>query len=448
MKKILVSLLMITVSTQVFAQDQNKNNVRPAYVGVSFIMNDYLSAQRVRNSSLTSVLTNRRLAKFREMAPGIGITYFKGLRNHLDIAGTLTGSFPSVPKNDGTSTAGDQFMLEGDISAQLKLLSEKYDFTPYVNVGIGVSRLDGKTDAFLPLGFGLKYNIEDETSIFLTGQYRVPATFNANNYHFMYGIGFAGRVGKKMEPPVAKVVEVPQAPKDTDNDGITDDQDKCPTVAGVARYNGCPVPDTDNDGINDEEDKCPTVAGSAKYNGCPIPDSDLDGINDEEDKCPQVKGVAKYDGCPVPDSDNDGINDEEDRCPQLAGVRENNGCPEVKTEIIKKLEYAAQRIYFATGSAKLLNTSFKSLDDVVRILNEDPNLKLSIEGHTDNVGKDDYNHKLSHDRAASVKNYLVSKGIDESRLTSIGFGETQPIADNKTAAGRAKNRRVVMKVEY
>jgi OmpA-OmpF porin, OOP family len=445
MKKILVSLLMITVSTQVFAQDQNY--VRPAFVGVSFIMNDYVTAQRVRNSSLTSVLTNRRLAKFREMTPGIGITYFKGLRNHLDIAGTLTASFPSVPQNNGTSSAGDQFMLEGDVSGQFKLLSEKYDFTPYVNVGIGVSRLDGKTDAFLPLGLGLRYNIEDETSIFLTGQYRVPATFNANNYHFMYGIGFAGRVGRKIEP-VAKVVEIPMAPKDTDSDGITDDLDKCPTVAGVARYNGCPVPDTDNDGINDEEDKCPTVAGVAKYNGCPVPDSDLDGINDDEDKCPQVKGVAKYDGCPVPDSDNDGINDEEDRCPQLAGVAENNGCPEVKTEIIKKLEYAAQRIYFATGSAKLLNTSFKSLDDVVRILNEDPNLKLSIEGHTDNVGTDEYNHKLSHDRAASVKNYLISKGIDETRLTSVGFGETQPIADNKTAAGRAKNRRVVMKVEY
>ena len=138
----------------------------------------------------------------------------------------------------------------------------------------------------------------------------------------------------------------------------------------------------------------------------------------------------------------------DDRCPQLAGVPENNGCPEVKTEVIKKMEYAAQRIYFATGSAKLLNTSFKSLNEVVRIMNEDPNLKLTIEGHTDNVGTDEYNHNLSHNRAASVKAYLVSKGIDESRLTSIGYGETQPIADNKTAAGRAKNRRVVMKAEY
>jgi OmpA-OmpF porin, OOP family len=243
-------------------------------------------------------------------------------------------------------------------------------------------------------------------------------------------------------------VIIPEAPKDTDGDGITDDVDKCPTVPGTAKYNGCPVPDTDNDGINDEEDKCPTVAGTAKYNGCPIPDRDMDGINDEEDKCPDVKGVAKYDGCPVPDSDGDGINDEQDRCPQLAGTAANNGCPEVKEEVVKRLEYAAHRIYFATGSAKLLNTSFKSLDDVVRIMNDEKDLKLTIEGHTDNVGTDEYNHTLSHNRALSVKNYLLSKGVDESRITSQGFGETQPIADNKTAAGRAKNRRVVMKVNY
>jgi len=397
---------------------------------------------------LTSVLTNRRVGKFREVAPGIGITYFQGLRNHLDIAGTLTGSYPSVPQADGTNSAGDDLMLEGDVSAHLKLLTEKYLFTPYVTVGVGVSRFNGKTDAIVPVGGGLKFNIGDETSIYMTTQYRIPATSNTNTYHFMYGLGFAGRIGKKKVQPVTNTVPIPVAPKDSDNDGINDDVDKCPDVAGIAKYNGCPVPDTDNDGINDEADKCPTTAGVAKYNGCPVPDSDLDGINDDEDKCPNQKGVAKYDGCPVPDSDKDGINDEDDRCPQLPGIAENNGCPEVKTEIVKKVEYAAQRIYFATGSAKLLNTSFKSLDDVVRILNEDVNLKLSIEGHTDNVGKDDYNQTLSENRAASVRNYLISKGVDESRLISQGFGETQPIADNKTAAGRSKNRRVVMKAAY
>jgi OmpA-OmpF porin, OOP family len=446
MKKILVSLFMITFCTQVFAQNQDYK--RPAYLGVSFIMNDYINAQKIRNSSLTSVMINRSYGRFRDMAPGIGVNYFKGLRNHIDLAAGLTASFPAIPQSDGTTTSGDDFLLEGDASINLKLLTEKHAFTPYAIAGIGVSRYNSKTDALVPLGLGLKYNIAEETSLFVTGQYRIPVTTNMNNYHLMYSIGFAGLVGKKTPPPPVKEVVIPQAPKDTDGDGINDDVDKCPTVPGVAKYDGCPIPDTDNDGVNDEEDKCPTVAGSPKYNGCPIPDRDMDGINDEEDKCPDVKGVAKYDGCPVPDSDGDGINDEQDKCPQIAGVPENDGCPAIKTEVVQRLEHAAQRIYFATGSAKLLSASFKSLDDVVRIMNEEKDLKLTIEGHTDNVGTDEYNHDLSHNRAASVKKYLLSKGIDESRMTSIGYGETQPIADNKTAAGRAKNRRVVLKVNY
>jgi outer membrane protein OmpA-like peptidoglycan-associated protein len=105
-------------------------------------------------------------------------------------------------------------------------------------------------------------------------------------------------------------------------------------------------------------------------------------------------------------------------------------------------------VYFVTASYKLSSKSNKALNNVAKILTDDPNLKLSIEGHTDNVGKDEYNQSLSENRAASVKEYLVKRGIDESRLTAQGFGETQPIADNNTAAGKAKNRRVVMNVTY
>ncbi len=162
----------------------------------------------------------------------------------------------------------------------------------------------------------------------------------------------------------------------------------------------------------------------------------------------KAASLKKLNLTPPPDSDNDGINDEEDKCPQLAGTRENNGCPEIKQEVVKRVAFAAKRIYFATGSAKLLSKSFKSLNDVVTLLNEDDDLKLSIEGHTDNVGADDYNQTLSENRAQSVKDYLVGKGVTESRLLSAGFGETTPIADNKTAAGKAKNRRVVMTVSY
>jgi outer membrane protein OmpA-like peptidoglycan-associated protein len=235
---------------------------------------------------------------------------------------------------------------------------------------------------------------------------------------------------------------------DTDGDGINDEEDSCVNVAGTLKYKGCPIPDTDGDGINDEQDKCPTVKGIAKYNGCPIPDTDGDGVNDEEDKCPNQAGPASRNGCPVTDRDNDGVNDEEDRCPDVPGTAANHGCPEVPANVNKTIATAAQNITFTAGTAKLATKSNASLNRVVAILNENPSVKLSIEGHTDNAGNDDANQKLSEDRAAAVKAYFVSKGISEDRITSEGFGETRPIAENTSAAGRLKNRRVEIKVVY
>jgi outer membrane protein OmpA-like peptidoglycan-associated protein len=226
---------------------------------------------------------------------------------------------------------------------------------------------------------------------------------------------------------------------DTDKDGINDEVDKCPSVAGLAKYDGCPIPDTDKDGINDEEDKCPSVAGLAKYNGCPIPDTDKDGINDEEDKCPSVAGLAKYNGCPVPDTDGDGINDEEDRCPDVAGVIEMMGCP--------KIDFQANEVTFQSGKSVLLAAGKKELDVVKDFMTKNQSVKLSLEGHTDNSGSDKVNDPLSQKRADAAKAYLVSKGIEAGRLTTAGFGSQQPVADNKTAAGKAKNRRVEIKVQ-
>ena len=234
---------------------------------------------------------------------------------------------------------------------------------------------------------------------------------------------------------------------DSDKDGINDEQDKCPNEPGTSKYEGCPIPDTDKDGVNDEEDKCPNQPGTAKYNGCPIPDTDNDGINDEEDKCPTQAGPASRQGCPVTDRDNDGINDEEDKCPDVAGTAANNGCPEIPADVTKTLKMSAQNVSFASGSSKLLASSNASLDKVLTVMIENPTLKLSIEGHTDNSGDDARNMQLSEDRAAAVKSYLVNKGISEDRIKSEGFGETRPIADNKTSAGRTKNRRVEIKME-
>ncbi|MEI9808091.1 MAG: OmpA family protein [Bacteroidota bacterium] len=443
MKKILAVLLALSAfAPSIFGQD---DDIRPAALGVSFSMTDFTTASRIRASSLSQVLTNKQWAKTSEMSPGIAVSYFQGLKKHVDFAGTLAASFVRYPFPNKPVGSGERFLLAADASLNLKMVSEQYWVQPYLIVGIGGHMYGGKYfGAFMPLGLGLKVNFYDDAHLFVTSQYRVPVTTETANYHFFHSIGIAGRIGKKKEPKVIP----PPAPVDTDKDGVIDPEDKCPTVPGLAKYDGCPVPDTDKDGLNDEEDKCPTVAGLARYQGCPIPDTDKDGINDEEDKCPTVPGLARYQGCPQVDTDNDGVPDEEDKCPTVPGTKENQGCPDIKDEVIKKIDYAANNIYFATGKYVLLSKSFKGLNEVAQILKDNPQTKLAIDGHTDNVGSDASNQKLSENRANAVKSYLVKQGVDESRLNVTGHGESEPIADNKTAAGRQQNRRVELKLSY
>lgn len=447
MNKFLGALFISTlIASSVFGQD---DLIRRPAIAISATLTDFISPARIRSTSLNHVLSNHEMAKLGQMDPGIAVTYFRGLKKHIDFAGTLGGSILQYPfENHPYFT--DHLLLTADAQLNFKLTTEKYWVQPYVTAGVGAQQYDGYYGAFIPMGLGMKVNLWDEADFFVTSQYRVPITKETSNYHLFYSLGFAQPLGKKKVKVVAPPPPPPPPPPpaDTDGDGITDDKDKCPTVPGVAKYDGCPIPDTDKDGINDEEDKCPTVPGLAKYNGCPIPDTDGDGINDEEDKCPTVAGVARYQGCPIPDTDGDGINDEEDKCPNLPGVKENQGCPLVKEEVKKKVDFAAKNILFVTGSYKLATSSFKNLNEVVKIMQENPDMKLAIDGHTDNTGKPDKNQVLSENRANSVKNYLVSKGIAESRLTAQGHGDTMPIADNKTAAGRQKNRRVEMALSY
>ncbi len=451
MKKLLVSFIAsILFAPSIFSQD---DYIRPAEIGISFNLYDFATAQRIRTTSLSSVLSTKKWAKLGEMSPGIGLHYFQGIKKHIDFAGTFSASFLNYPFPNKPDFATDRLLLAFDAAAQFKLVSEQYWLQPYISAGIGGHKYRSYWGAVIPIGIGFNIDFFNEGKIFMSSQYRVPVTTGSANYHFFHAIGISGRIGKKKEPKVITPPPPPPPPavtppKDSDGDGIVDDNDKCPTVPGVAKYEGCPVPDTDKDGINDDNDKCITVPGLAKYQGCPIPDSDADGINDEEDKCPNKAGVARYQGCPVPDGDGDSVNDEEDKCPTVAGVAEQQGCPEISAEVTKILNYAAQNVYFNTGSTILLAKSNASLNEVVKILNDNPSLKLKVDGHTDNVGADALNMKLSDGRAASVKAYLKKKGIDESRLESEGFGETNPVADNKTAAGRTKNRRVEMKVFY
>jgi outer membrane protein OmpA-like peptidoglycan-associated protein len=234
---------------------------------------------------------------------------------------------------------------------------------------------------------------------------------------------------------------------DSDKDGVADKDDKCPNEAGPASNNGCPEPkiekvvDTDNDGVPDDKDECPTLAGTVR--GCP--DSDKDGVADKDDKCPTVAGPASNNGCPevkIGDADNDGVPDDKDKCPNTPGPASNFGCPEVKKETKERLAYVTKAVQFETAKATLKNDSYTVLDEVVGIMRQYPDYKLSISGFTDDRGDDERNLKLSQQRAKACYDYLIFRGIKAERLRSAGFGEARPIASNETAEGRELNRRV------
>lgn len=214
---------------------------------------------------------------------------------------------------------------------------------------------------------------------------------------------------------------------DKDKDGVPDDQDKCPDVAGLQIYEGCPIPDKDGDGVNDFEDRCPTVPGPASNKGCPIADADKDGIPDKDDKCPNQPGVAKYNGCPIPDSDGDGLNDDNDKCPFTKGPKETGGCPEIQKEVIDKINEAAQQLKFVAQKADLQAASYKVLDQVVKILKQNPTLALTIDNYSNVLKTNDANQKLAVERANNIMAYIGLQGIDWNRMKANGVAtEIQP----------------------
>ncbi len=248
----------------------------------------------------------------------------------------------------------------------------------------------------------------------------------------------------QMEPlPLPEPPPVVVTPADRDGDGLIDPDDKCPTEAGPPDNAGCPWPDQDGDKIADKDDKCMKVAGLSPH-GCP--DSDEDGLADHVDSCPLVPGPEPT-GCPASDRDGDSVLDDVDQCPDVPGDPPR-GCPK-KILVVKhddRIEIK-QQINFETGKAKIVGrTSIDILDQVAAVLRSNPNIKIVVEGHTDDRGRADFNLQLSDSRAHAVRDALVERGIDGARLEAIGFGMTKPIASNRSSSGRAANRRSEFKI--
>ena len=389
-------------------------------------------------------------------APGLFVTFPLGNVVSLELQGQY--SRVGTKFEAGNTTTYDQELTYISVPLFFKLHAGKYlaftlggqaDFLMDAKDKTLSTEVDNEDD-FEPTSFGVLggFEIFPRGRVTIYGKYvhglkeladNASASPDWYNQQLQAGLKFK-LFGKKIPgtppPPPAPVIT------DRDGDGVADVDDKCPDTPGSAALMGCP--DRDGDGIADADDKCPDAAGTAKYQGCPIPDTDGDGINDEQDKCPTVAGTARYEGCPIPDSDGDGVNDELDKCPTRAGDASNQGCPVIAKEVIEKVNYAAKNVFFATGSYKLMPKSYSSLNAVADLLKADESLMIDIEGHTDSQGSDESNQVLSDNRAGAVKQYLVSKGIAESRLKSAGYGEAKPVADNNTAAGRAKNRRTEM----
>ncbi len=249
----------------------------------------------------------------------------------------------------------------------------------------------------------------------------------------------------------------PETSDDSDGDGLIDAVDQCPEDAedfdAYEDSDGCPEPDNDADTIFDIHDSCPLIPEDLDdwedEDGCPDPDNDLDGIPDVHDKCPNQPGPRDNEGCPVLDRDGDGIADVDDDCPDEPETYNKyldlDGCPDSPPKLVKvtrrKIEIK-EAIQFDVNKTTIKPESYTILNDVYRVLVDSPATSIQIEGHTDSDGSDSFNLTLSQGRAKSCMEYLVKKGIDASRMTSDGFGETKPIDTNRTPEGKANNRRV------
>ena len=388
----------------------------------------------------------------------------------------MEGFFNYIPTESKSIAGNPDVKVSGYGIEGLYHFMPESRLVPFVAAGIGAVHYSGsngigdRNKLAFDYGAGLKYFLTESFALRADVRHVLPFNDRYNDLLYTAGFSFAFGGKKKAAPEVAAVraAEPAAAPavqvaRDTDGDGVVDDLDKCPgTPAGVkVDSNGCPL-DTDGDGVYDYLDKCPGTPAGVKVdpNGCPL-DTDGDGVYDYLDKCPGTPAGVKVDpnGCPL-DTDGDGVYDYLDKCPGTpAGVKvDRDGCPPpaVKAPAASAMEKAivekgrvTLNVEFDTAKASIRKSSQAEIGKLAEVLKKYSDIRILVEGHTDNVGSAKYNEKLSQQRADAIKKNLVEKyGIEASRLSTKGFGMAKPIASNATKEGRQKNRRVEASAEY
>jgi len=352
--------------------------------------------------------------KYDEANPLVGIRYGHRLGTSTNFFGDLVygkydGNLAGVgDSNVITARGGLEWLFSKQdrydwfLSGGLGVINVNTDdgpnFTrPLVSAGIGQSWEVGVNDA-------IRWEVRGDLSL---GNDTLP---NSSSSFVQALVGYSWGIG---------------APLDSDGDGVANRMDQCPNTPKGAKVDtrGCPL-DSDGDGVFDGLDKCPDTPAGVKVNvdGCPL-DSDGDGIPDYKDKCPTVPAPGTPDGCPPP-----------------VVEKPAEPAPVPAPEAPRKL--TLEGVNFSTDSSGLLPESIAILDGAAATLKEWGEVKIEVAGHTDSVGTDAYNLRLSQRRADTVRAYLIEKGIAADRLFAKGYGESSPVADNKTAEGRYKNRRV------
>jgi OmpA-OmpF porin, OOP family len=405
MKQLKIALALLLMSPFAFGQISFESPKKAPQIGFSGNLVDFSAS----------------LPKIGKVDPGFSVMFWNGLTNHLDYSVRYNGLFSDYLKSGVAIDKLTDYKQEAELSFHLKALSDDHLFNPFLTAGIGLGTYAKRIfTPYVPLGIGVQVNLASEGYLYLQGNYRLAINDKKLDNNTFYSLGVGQPLGRRKAPiviapppPPPPVLE--EAPKDRDGDGIADSEDACPDQPGTAALHGCP--DRDGDGIADTDDACPDEPGSIATNGCP--DKDGDGVADKDDKCPTVSGPAS-----------------------------NNGCPIVKEEVKKAIDEAAKAIYFVTNGDKIEKRSLKSLNIILDELKKDNDLKANISGHTDNVGKADKNQSLSERRAKAVADWLVANGIDAARLSSAGYGDTKPVADNATAKGRQLNRRTELQLHY